>query len=158
MKSTLMLRIVLTWMVCHWCCCHMHAGIWTNQCKMRIGIDLVRFRYEALYCLKSHVKSASLSPQVRNHVSQINWHFTHVLTPHQLIFCFHTSGYTLMKGHLSWLFWVNIDCRTFSLQFSVSYEKDTTKDGKEKHMIKLWPTRTIPNQNEPKLSFETGHC
>ena len=48
--------------------------------------------------------------------------------------------------------------RTSSLKLSVSYEKDTTKDSKAKQLIRLWPPRTIPNQNEPKLLFETGNC
>ena len=34
----------------------------------------------------------------------------------------------------------------------------TTKDSEVRQLIKPWPTRTIPNQNEPKPSFETGQC
>ena len=45
--------------------------------------------------------------------------------------------------------------KTSSIIFSVSYEKDTTKDSKARQLTKPWPTKTILNQNEPKLLFET---
>ena len=35
-------------------------------------------------------------------------------------------------------------------------EKDTTKDSEARQLIKPWPTRTILNQNEPKLLFVQG--
>ena len=47
--------------------------------------------------------------------------------------------------------------RTSYLKFSVSYEKDATKDSEAKQLIKPWPTKTIPNENEPKPLFETEH-
>ena len=36
-----------------------------------------------------------------------------------------------------------------SLNFSVSYEKDTTKHSEVKQLIKPWPYRTEPNRTEP---------
>ena len=48
--------------------------------------------------------------------------------------------------------------RTSPTKFSVSYEKDTTKDSEARQLIKPWTTRTIPNSNEPKPLFETGQC
>ena len=36
--------------------------------------------------------------------------------------------------------------RTSSLKFSVSYEKDTTKDSESKQLIQPWPNRTKPRE------------
>ena len=55
--------------------------------------------------------------------------------------------------------WSRIICLTKTeglLPDSVSYEKDTRKDSEARQLIKPCPTRTILNQNEPKLLFETG--
>ena len=38
--------------------------------------------------------------------------------------------------------------RTSSIKFSVSYEKDTTKDSRTRQLIKPWPTRTKPLTNQ----------
>ena len=47
--------------------------------------------------------------------------------------------------------------RTTSLKFSISYEKDTTKDFEAKQLIKPWPYWTLSNQKGRNLLFETGH-
>ena len=41
----------------------------------------------------------------------------------------------------------NKNRRTSSIKFSVSYEKDTTKDSEARQLIKSWPTK---NHTEPK--------
>ena len=44
----------------------------------------------------------------------------------------------------------------FSIKFSVSYEKGTTKDSEARQFIKLWPTRIILNQNDQNCYLKPG--